>query len=417
MTQRRSPIVLAAVPVILLGLAVVAYKAATHPRPVPMRDFVEYYAAGAVNLRGGNPYDPDQILPVQRATGDDPDLAIATMMWNPPWALVLVTPLGLLPAKAAHLAWLAGQLAAVLASAAMLWRVYRGPAGLWPVGCAVALFFGPFFVLMWYGQVGGLLLLGLAGFLYSHARGRPAAAGAFAALTALKPHLLFAFGLVMVLDALATRRGRVALLAGAATVAAAALAAWAMNPDVYRHYFAAGWQTSGGTHVSPKDWYQPLGSYWLRRAIDPDRFAVQFLPTIVTAAVVAGYWFTRRRAWDWPAEAPRLIFASVIAAAYGAWIFDLVVLLVPVVQAAVWLTTARRGPLWWAVVVGHFVLGGLTAVAPVVAAAVSGDRGVPLHAFVYFSPATLLLYLLAGRAAEEPYLPTPFPEREGGEGS
>src|SRR5438874_2590208 len=163
---RRSPIVLAAVPVIALGLAVVAYKLATHPRPIPMRDFVEYYAAGAVNLRGGNPYDPDQLLPVQREAAGEPDLDRATMMWNPPWALVLVTPLGLLPAKAAHFAWLAAQLAAVLVSAGMLWRVYRGPRDLWPVGCAVGLFFGPFFVLMWYGQVGCFLLLGLAGFLY-----------------------------------------------------------------------------------------------------------------------------------------------------------------------------------------------------------------------------------------------------------
>ena len=60
------------------------------------------------------------------------------MMWNPPWALVLVTPLGLLPANAAHFVWLAGQLAAVLAAAGMLWRVYRGPRDLWPVGCAVS---------------------------------------------------------------------------------------------------------------------------------------------------------------------------------------------------------------------------------------------------------------------------------------
>jgi hypothetical protein len=391
----RSPIILLAVPVLAAGLGFVAYKIATEPRPIPMRDFVEYYAAGVVAVRGGNPYDPDEILPLQREALDNPDFPEATMMWNPPWALVLVAPLGLLPAKGAHLVWLLVQLAAVLASAGMLWRVYRGPPDLQLAAFAVALFFGPFFVLMWYGQVGTLCLLGLAGFLYSHSRGRPAAAGAYAALTALKPHLLFAFGLAMLLDATVTRRGRIALLAGALTVAAAAAVAYAINPAVYRYYAAAGWENSSGTHTSPKDWHQPLASDRLRRAIDPDVFAIQFVPMAVTAVAVAGYWFAKRKQWDWPAETPRLVFASVLMAPYGAWVFDLVVLLVPVIQAAVWLATAKRGPLWWVVVIVHAVLSVATAVGPVIVAETTGS-GVGLQKFIYFAPATLVLYGLAG---------------------
>jgi hypothetical protein len=395
----RSPIILLAVPVIAAGLAYVAYTIAVEPRPIPMRDFVEYYSAGVVALRpGGNPYDSDQILPVQREALADPDFPQATMMWNPPWAIALVAPFGLLTPKAAHLVWLGVQLAALVASAGMLWRVYRGPPDLRLAAFAVGLFFGPFFLLMWYGQVGTLCLLGLAGFLYSHERGRPAAAGAFAALTALKPHLLFAFGLVLLFDAVVTRRGRVALAAGALAVVAAGAAAYAINPDVYHYYANAGWEKSSGTHTSPKDWYQPLGSYWLRWAIAPQVFAVQFVPMAVTAVAVAGYWFMKRKHWDWAAETPRLIFASVLTAPYGAWIFDLVVLLVPVIQAATWLAVARRGPVWWAVVIGHFVLSVATAIGPLAVVKASGS-GVGLHLFVYFSPATLVLYLLAGRLA------------------
>src|SRR5206468_11079814 len=71
-----------------------------------------------------------------------------------------------------------------------------------------------------YGQNTGLLALGLAGFLYFTRKEKPLAAGACAALTALKPHLLAGFGVLLVADAL-TRRGRVALAAGVGVVAVA----------------------------------------------------------------------------------------------------------------------------------------------------------------------------------------------------
>lgn len=401
MNARRSPIVLAAIPVFILAVGIIAYKLATEPRPVPMRDFVEYYAAGVVAVRGGNPYDSNELLPIQREASGDPELAQATMMWNPPWALVIVVPLALFPATLSHLLWLGVQLVATLVSAGMLWRVYQGPRERSLLAALVALFFGPFFVLMWYGQVGTLCLLGLAGFLYFRTNDRPLSAGAFAALTALKPHLLFAFGLVLILDALVSRAGRKALLAGALVMLAAGLTAYAINPEVYRYYSAAGWETSSSTHTSPKDYYQPLGSFWLRKALAPDRFTVQFIPTAITAALVAVYWLRRRKTWNWATETPRLIFASVITAAYGAWIFDLVVLLVPVLQATVWLVQARRSTLWWLTVLGHFGLSALTAIAPVIAVALTG-QGVRLDTFVYFSPAQLLLYLLAGRLIPAP---------------
>jgi hypothetical protein len=216
----------------------------------------------------------------------------------------------------------------------------------------------------------------------------------FAALTAIKPHLLFAFGLVLVLDALVSRRGRVVLLAGAAAIGVAALAAWAINPAVYHHYASAGWVGSSDVHNSPKDWYQPLASYWLRRAIDPDRFWIQFVPTVVTAAAVAVYWVRRRRAWDWAAETPRLVFASVLTAAYGAWIFDLVVLLVPAVAVAARLADRdRRTALPYALAVVALSL--LTVFSFAVKEWFTGSAATGLHLFVWFAPAAFALYAVA----------------------
>src|SRR5436309_2737530 len=62
------------------------------PTVWPPDDFVEYYAAARLTLDGRNAYDAKLLLPIERAAGRDTDQAI--MMWNPPWSLTAVLPLG-----------------------------------------------------------------------------------------------------------------------------------------------------------------------------------------------------------------------------------------------------------------------------------------------------------------------------------
>ncbi len=404
----RSILVTLGVPVVVASLGILGYIWLTQPGLLAMRDFVEYWSAAVVNLRQGNPYDSNELLPIQRDALGEPDLDKATMMWNPPWAVALVTPLGHLPAAQAHVVWLMLQFVLVLLSAECLYRVY----GQRPVDRVIvytlALFFPAFFLLMWYGQIGAFCLFGLAGFLYCHQRGWSLLAGVLVTFTALKPHLLFAFGMCVVLDAFVSRRGRLALLGGALTLGVAAGVAYWLNPSVYDYYRGASWDQSSDTHVSPKDWFQPIGSYWLRLAIDPERFSIQFVPTVVTAIVVFAYWLTRYKTWHWPTEAPRLIFASVIMAAYGAWLFDLVVLLVPVSQAAIWMARAPRTRRFWLIASTYVALFGVSALGPVALVLLSPDRVIPLHSLFYFSPLLLLMYLAAAtlptenRSAEMP---------------
>ena len=395
--QPRSWIVLAGIPVVVVALVVLGISWAKSPNQIPMRDFVEYWSAGAVNLRQGNPYDSDELLPIQREIARDPDLTQATMMWNPPWALAIFTPLALLPANVAHLVWLIVQLTASLVSAEWLWRTYGGHPDKKILAHLLAISLAPFLVLMWYGQVGALCLLGLSGFLFFQSRARPILAGAFVALTALKPHLLFAVGLLLILDGFVSRRARIVLVSGAATVGLAAFAAWLGNPHVYEHYRNAGWETSSHSHTSPKDWFSPVLADFLRRAIAPDRFSLQFLPTIFVSLLTIVYWYVRRNRWDWRIEMPRAILASTIAAAYGAWVFDLVVLLVPIVQAAVWLTSAPLTMRIRILAATYVSLNFITAIGPIIAGYFDPSSSIPLHWFVYYSPAILMLYLSAAR--------------------
>lgn len=402
--KTRPWVIVAGVLAIVAGLGWSVARVAEKPNALPMKDFVEYWSAARVNLGHGNPYDADQLKPHQEEALGEEKLTDVTMMWNPPWVLVLVTPLGLLSAGHAHLVFLAVQLAALLLSATWLWTVYRGSTPTLAVAWLLALFFGPSAFVFWYGQIGPLLLLGLAGFLYFRQKDRPVVAGVFVALTAIKPHLLFAFGLVVVLDAIVSRRARWTLAAGFVTVLLAAAGAWLMNPAVFAHYAGAGWQSSTAINVSPKDWAQPLVSYWLRMAVAPDTFAVQFAPMAVAVVAVVAYWWRKRHAWSWPTELPRLVFVSVLATPYGAWIFDLVVLLVPVLAVAARLVERPGRQRYLLAAAFALVTVGVVGTGTI-NEWLTGSAKVGLQAFIWVSPAVLALCLWGQRIAR------PAPER------
>ena len=62
----------------------------TNPEHFSGDDFVEYWAAGRLNLTSGNPYDPNQLHPLELNTGlieGEP-----VLWWSPPWVLSMVMP-------------------------------------------------------------------------------------------------------------------------------------------------------------------------------------------------------------------------------------------------------------------------------------------------------------------------------------
>lgn len=388
--KTRPWVVIAGGLAVFVGFAWCVWFVAEHPKSLPNKDFVQYWSAAKVNLARGNPYDATQLLPLQAGALGQSELSNVTMMWNPPWVLALLTPLGWLPSGAAHISFLLVQLASLLLSSTWLWKVYDGPPERIWIVWLVALGFGPSVFIFWWGQIGGLILLGLAGFL-RYRESKPFVAGLFAALLAIKPHLLFAVGLVMLLDATLSKGARRVLLGGALAVALAAASAWLLNPQVYSHYSNAGWESSTAINTSPKDWKQPLAAYWLRMAVNPNAFAIQFVPLALAALVVARHWWTKRSTWSWTDELPRLVFVSVLFTAYGAWMFDLVVLLVPVVTVSVRiLRTDGNRPLWFG---GLALTTVFAAVSPWINRELTGQLETPMQQFVWVSPAVLILAL------------------------
>jgi hypothetical protein len=365
----------AALAVALLALAAQFARSGAGLPALPLYDFVEYWAAGRLLAQGHDPYDVVAIEDLQRQVGHT---AEPILMWNPPWALPLVLPLGLFACRTAHLIWLLLHLAVLLGCADRLWQLYGGPAELRWLGWLLGLAFLPSAMALLAGQISPLLLLGATGFLCCQRRGWDWLAGASAALLGVKPHLASLFWLALLLWCLRTRRWRV-LLGGAGAGLAALGVALCFDPDVLGHYARALADRPPAQYRSPT-----LGTL-LRLAVGDGSFRLQFLALLPGLAWFVPYWLRHRRDWDWPERLPLLLLVSLLTAAYGAWPFDLVLLLPAVLQPAAALARAARPGVQLLAGAGYLVINGLALLLLV--------RQVEYLWFIWLTPALLLAYL------------------------
>ena len=54
-------------------------------------DFVQYWAAWQLLQEGLNPYDAGLMNAIQQTVGQKAE--VTTMMWNPPWTVLLMSPI------------------------------------------------------------------------------------------------------------------------------------------------------------------------------------------------------------------------------------------------------------------------------------------------------------------------------------
>jgi hypothetical protein len=334
------------------AVAALAFQLVRSPPAVrlPLYDFVEYWAAARLAARGENPYDPARVGQLETAAGRDGE---PLLMWNPPWTLPLVIPFGKLPAGLARLLWLVATFGTVLAAADAVWRDFGGPPETRAVGWLLAFFFVPTFLTLYLGQIAAAPLLGAVLYLRCLRRGRDFRAGACTALLAVKPHLFFLFWAALGLWVVGRRRWRVA--AGAAfTLAAATLVAVWLDPAVLSQYHQALTETPPAQYRSPT-----LGTI-LRLAFGEERFGLQFFALLPGVIWLVPTWLRHRRSWEWDDRLPSLLFASLLTAPYGAWPFDLTVLLLPLLRVA---AAAARGAWPSRAAVGLYVTANTAAAA------------------------------------------------------
>ncbi len=370
-----------------LGLTVVAlvFQADrfTDPHLLGFGDFINYWAPGRLNAQGSNPYASENLLPLQKEIGLPGDES--KPMFYPPWAFTLIMPLGLLPFGLSRLFWLVLNLGAVLFCADWIWRFYSGPVQYRWLAWLLSLAFVPTIMVLKIGQIGPLILLGVAGFLNFERRGQGFLAGAMLALVALKPQLVYLLGLAVLFWAVDCRRWSV-LLGGVTAIVAGTAIACCFNPSVLGQYLRA----AGNP---PLENISPNIGALLRLAIDQKQPWLQYVPTVAGLVWFPFYWSRHRQTWSWGEQAPLVLMASFLTTAYGGWIFDVVVLLLPVLQAAVWVCQSRQPQTAVFAVASYLAIDGAALTMNLLD---PDGQTITLPWYMWVAPAILFCYLILG---------------------
>lgn len=316
-SSARKPVLLA---LLLLCLWFVVRESGPKLR---QSDFVEYWVAARLFLSGGNPYSASEVfhLETQLHLSTRPR---AWMMFNPPTALPVIAPFGLLPFPVAAGVWFALQFTIVFASSFWLWRVYGGPERYRWLAIVLPGTFLPIGVVLLDCQITPLVLLGVAVFLHFVEKSSYALAGAALVLLTLKPQLCVPLACVLMFWSIQERKWR--LFAGFATATAFLLLPVCVRPELVSQYRGA---------IRPI--WEDTAPAWgglLRTAFGYQHIWLQYLPLLPGITWAMLYWRRHRLAWDWKQRLPMLLLVGFITAPY-AWTYDEVILLPVLISAAV----------------------------------------------------------------------------------
>ncbi len=162
-----------------------------------MSDFQEYWSALQLALVGTNPYSA---LAMKEFQFTHFGSQIPIMMWNPPWLLLLLFPILILPAATSLIVWQTCSVFCFIA-ASFYWLTTTnsgeasGHKKQFLIISASLICFAPAWSCLQRGQISLFLLLGITLFCAAFKRNNTAGVFMGVALSSLKPHL---FGLFFI---------------------------------------------------------------------------------------------------------------------------------------------------------------------------------------------------------------------------
>ena len=210
---------------LLLAVSIGVLAYATSEDHIANGDFIEYWAAGQLLVHGANPYDPNRTSALEVSAGRHSE---PTLLFNPPLAMFLTLPLGVVRPRVGYVLWSLFILGAWLGSVHLLWIMNgRSRSALHLIG----FFFTPALECFLLGQMVVFALLGITLFLYLY-RTRPLFAGAALVLCLLKPHLFLPFWIALLAWAGMRRAYRVVCGAGASIAICCAVPLFLIPPSI-----------------------------------------------------------------------------------------------------------------------------------------------------------------------------------------
>lgn len=293
------------------------------------RDFIAYWSAGRLLVQHENPYSDAAVFKLEKEQGYRESVPSGVL--NPPWAMLLVLPLGFLSCYAAGLVWIVGIVACIMLAVKLLQRINPGQGSQ---DHLFAYAFAPVLACIMSAQMSGVACLGIVLFLYWR-NTHPFAAGLAASVLTIKPHLFFLFFLILLLVGIHKRR--LQEIGGAiAGVVFAVLVPLAFDHSLLSQYLI---RTRLG---QIQEAFIPTVSFLLRLALNRNAFWIQFVPLGVATVWACWYWWRNRSNWDWNRQGLLLLVVSIWVAPYSTFLDELVLL--PAVVAAIFFTSRDGKP-------------------------------------------------------------------------
>lgn len=326
MSRRRTLVLLGAFVVwLIFGWQLLQLYSEISSAGFLVDDFVAFWSAGHLTIQNENPYGVQELLRVQQSVGSLHDGVLA--VWNPPWSLPLFMVFGLFNYPVARLLWLLSMGIIIFYCADWLWRYYGGTQRRRGVAWLVAILFPPSIWVLRIGNITPLVLLGIVAFLKYERRRKWWLAGASLILIAIKPHIVYLFGIALLLWMYDQRRWTVAIGSGVTALVAVAIP-FATNSAVLSQYLYA------TANQPPFYWATPTWGAILRLIFGLELTWLQFVPSMFGIAWLLYHWRKHRHDWDWGEQTPLLLLVSLVTSTYG-WAFDQVILVPMVVQLTV----------------------------------------------------------------------------------
>lgn len=286
-------------------------------------DLLEYWAAAKLIENSENPYDPAKIEEIQKAeptTGET--LKNPILMWNPPFVIPVIKPLGELNFQEARVAWLAVTFTCLFISILCIFVGNRNINNLsWKPVVALISFF-PIVSILQFGQISWILILGLTICGHFINRYQGLLAGLALSLCLIKPHLLYLTYLSFFIYLPSNERLKFILgfTSGAAILGGSAEI---ISPGAWSQWLAA--------FERPPVYFQtPTVGSLLSRLLEVQHGWILYIPALLTVTTLALF-----RGKKWCQELikdPVTITAISLATAPYGWIFDQVLLLPLVIR-------------------------------------------------------------------------------------
>ncbi len=320
--------------VILSTLLMVLAPTLTAPEFILADDFSHFWASGKLFINQENPYQLDEILKTLRDAGVEPtsQTSLGFQTLNPPWALLIFSPFGLLNYGLARLAWLMINIILLIIVARQFWQRYQGSGHKNWMALLAVFTFGPTFSVLSKGQVTIWVVLGITALIvYTTGNINSWWAGAGLVLITLKPQLFYLLWPALGLWVIFQRRWKL-VISGAIVWFTAILFLHMVNPQLWQQYFAA-------AQAYPYDqWATPtIGSYLRYFWLGLDKFWIQYLPACFGLTWSIFHFLRHRQHWIWHEHLPVLLFVSLLTSPYT-WTYDQILIIPTVISAAFWLS-------------------------------------------------------------------------------